>query len=466
MNVIVLLADGARADWLASAMDSGAVPALARLRDEAAFHGVTSVFPTVTGPAYTPFLMGRFPGGVGLPGLRWFDRARSACHWPDYTRSYTGYQLLYANRDLDPRAPTIYELVADSVGVLSPITRGLHGDRKRMSLSARSALRAAFTHFRGDTAAMLQVDHEVAHEVETIAGETRYLFAAFGSVDKFSHAKGHESPDVLNALRVVDQTVGAVREKLERRNSWQNTRLWITSDHGHSRVTRHEDLERVVAGFGHRVIAHPWVYRPGADTAVMVSGNAMAHVYVDLAKRERPLVNGFSDRARKLALKLLALPSVDLLIAPESESSCVVHSLVGGHAIVSRTGELYSYARQTGDPLSLGADLRDVSATTAHDACAATLYPDAVVQIAELAAAPRSGDIILSAALRWDFRSRYEPIPHVSTHGSLRREHVMVPLLMNHAPERTPLRTTDLFPSALAALGLPIPTGLDGESFL
>src|SRR5690348_8637165 len=147
-----------------AALQRGALPALARLRDEGGLHVVTSVFPSVTGPAYTPFLMGRFPGGVGLPGLRWFDRSRTACHWPDYSRSYTGYQLVYANRDVDPRAPTIYELVADSVGVLSPITRGLSGARKRMALSARSAVRAALTHFRGDTSAMLQVDREVARE--------------------------------------------------------------------------------------------------------------------------------------------------------------------------------------------------------------------------------------------------------------------------------------------------------------
>jgi hypothetical protein len=87
------------------------------------------------------------------------------------------------------------------------------------------------------------------------------------------------------------------------------------------------------------------------------------------------------------------------------------------------------------------------------------------VQIAELAGAKRSGDIILSSAADWDFRLRYEPMNHVSSHGSLRREHMMVPLLMNHAPARTPRRTTDLFPSTLAALGLPVPAGLDGESF-
>jgi hypothetical protein len=88
------------------------------------------------------------------------------------------------------------------------------------------------------------------------------------------------------------------------------------------------------------------------------------------------------------------------------------------------------------------------------------------VQIAHLVGAPRSGDIILSASRDWDYRAKYEPIPHVSSHGALHREHMLVPLVLNHRPSRAPLRTVDVMPSALAALGITIPKGLDGESFI
>src|SRR5688500_20342015 len=80
-----------------------------------------------------------------------------------------------------------------------------------------------------------------------------------------------------------------------------------------------------------------------------------------------------------------------------------------------------------------------------------------MVQIAHLVGAPRSGEIILSASRDWDFRARYEPIPHVSSHGALHREHMMVPLLVNRRPARAPRRTTDIMPSALAALHLDVP---------
>ena len=88
------------------------------------------------------------------------------------------------------------------------------------------------------------------------------------------------------------------------------------------------------------------------------------------------------------------------------------------------------------------------------------------MQIAKLAAADRAGDMILSASREWDFRARYEPIPHVSSHGALHREHMMVPLLLDRPAVRTPRRTADVMPSALAALGREVPPGLDGESFV
>jgi arylsulfatase A-like enzyme len=53
----------------------------------------------------------------------------------------------------------------------------------------------------------------------------------------------------------------------------------------------------------------------------------------------------------------------------------------------------------------------------------------------------------------------------VSTHGALYREHMLVPLVTSQPVRGLPRRTVDLMPSALAALGLPSPAGLDGVSF-
>src|SRR4051812_41483867 len=247
-------------------------------------HTITSCFPSVTGPAYAPFLMGRYPGPIGLPGLRWFDRAREVCTFPDYTRSYVGYQMSAVDRDISADAPTIFELAGPSVGALNVIGRGLPARDRIGAISVRSALRAARTHFSGNVAGWLQIDRDVARQVvDRIRREMpAFVFAALTGVDKVSHQRGHESPMIMDALRIVDDTAAEIRADAERAGTWDSMSLWVVSDHGHSRVTNHEDLAGIVAAAGHRTLSHPWVFTPAADVAVMVSGNAMAHLYVEL----------------------------------------------------------------------------------------------------------------------------------------------------------------------------------------
>jgi hypothetical protein len=465
VSVVILLADGARPDTLAAALDSGALPALSRMRAEGGLHTVTSCFPSVTGPAYAPFLMGRFPGPVGLPGLRWFDRERTACTFPDYSRSYVGYQMSAVNRDVDPAAPTIFELAGTSLGALSVITRGLATRQRIGSITPRSALRAARTHFSGDLAGWLAIDRDSADEVvrRVRIEQPDFVFAALTGVDKVSHARGQDSPMTIEALRIVNDTAAQIRDDAERSGRWDDMHLWVVSDHGHSRVTSHEDLAGVVERAGHRTMSHPWVVTLGAEVGVMVSGNAMAHLYCDVRSRMRPSMD--VPRWRALCDVLLERPSVDLLGFRRGER-VVVRTASRGDAFLWRTGRDYHYVRDSGDPLGVGGDVCAATDDEAHDLTIDTDYPDSIVQLAHLVTSPRSGDIVLSAARDWDFRARYEPIRHVSSHGALHREHMLVPLLTNRPLAATPRRTVDVMPSALAALGAPMPAILNGRSFL
>jgi Type I phosphodiesterase / nucleotide pyrophosphatase len=465
LSVVILLADGARPDTLDAAVRSGALPALARLRDEGGMHTITSCFPSVTGPAYAPFLMGRFPGPIGLPGLRWFDRARQVCTFPDYTRSYVGYQMSAVDRDIAADAPTIFELCNGSIGALNVIGRGLPRRDRIGSITALSALRAARTHFTGNVAGWLQIDRDVADQVTRGIRDKQpeFVFAALTGVDKVSHARGQSSPMIMDAMRIVDDTAAQIRADAERSGRWEEMSLWVVSDHGHSRVTNHEDLAGVVAAAGHRTMSHPWVFTPSPDVAVMVSGNAMAHLYLDVRSQRAP-GDALGGRWTRLLDELLERASVDIALVPGA-SDVVIHGK-SGRATARVDGHRYHYQRDTGDPLGVGRDLDGVSSDDAYDATIDGDYPDGVVQIVHLARSPRSGEIILSAARDWDFRAHYEPIPHVSSHGALHREHMLVPLLVNRPVRGRPRRTVDVMPSALEALGKRVPAGLDGESFL
>src|SRR5206468_2934453 len=157
-----------------------------------------------------------------LPGLRWFDRERQTTSWPDHTRSYVGYQMGAVDRDIAPDAPTIFELSASSLGALNVIGRGLPTTHRIGSITPRSAFRAARTHFSGNVAGWLQIDREVADTVARRIRDDRpdFVFAALTGVDKVSHARGHRSPMILDALRIVDNAAARIRADAERDGRW------------------------------------------------------------------------------------------------------------------------------------------------------------------------------------------------------------------------------------------------------
>jgi arylsulfatase A-like enzyme len=292
----------------------------------------------------------------------------------------------------------------------------------------------------------------------------RYAFAALTGIDKTSHAAGQDSSIVRDAMRIVDDTVAQIRSDAERDGRWRKMHLWVGSDHGHSPVRDHEDLTALLADWGYTTLSHPWAFNIAADVAVMVSGNAMAHLYLNLDQKTRPWWPSLAEKWSDLVERLLSRPSVDLLILPTSPSSCDILGTGRGAATLKWSESRYDYTPMTGDPLDIGGQ-RSLDDAEAYDATIESDYPDALVQIAHLMASARSGDIILSAARDWDYRAKYEPIRHVSSHGALHREHMLVPLLLNRAPLRAPRRTVDAMPSALAALGITPPKTLDGVSF-
>ncbi|HEY8713346.1 MAG TPA: alkaline phosphatase family protein, partial [Thermoanaerobaculia bacterium] len=254
----MIIADGVRPDVLARAIDKGQLPALAALRDEGSFSTITSAFPSVTGPAYAPFIMGRYPGSVGLPGLRWYDRSRRIAGLSGHARSYVGADMRFVDRDIDRASPTIFELAKPSMGALSVITRGLRrGDR--IGQSAGFVARAAATHFRGNVPGWLAIDRRVGEEVARRLRTRRMKFAflALTGIDKTSHAAGQDAAIVGDAMRIVDDTVAQIRSDAERDGRWNRMHLWVGSDHGHSPVREHEDLTGLLAGWGYTTLAHP-----------------------------------------------------------------------------------------------------------------------------------------------------------------------------------------------------------------
>ncbi len=469
-RLLLVVADGVRADVLTEEIDAGHLPAMARLRDAGGLYPVSSSFPSVTGPAYAPFVMGRHPAHVGMPGLRWFDRARSLRWSPGQARSYSGVDIWHVDGDLDRDRPTLYDLAQPSLAGLMMIARGAtHGHVGR---GIRWSLRAAQAHFRGDLTSWRRVEQMAVNEFMRRFTKRQPRLAMLGilSADKLAHAHGADSDVVRRSIRDVDEAITRALA-IATAGGWADTlRIWVVGDHGHAPVSQHDDLHGWLNGQGHRVLAHPHMYVRRADMALMVGGNSMGHLYLDPSERTRRWWPALSARWERTAEALIARPSIDLAaVGIDGDTVRVMHAERGVAEIRrSHAGHdaRWSYDAHSGDPLQLGGSLHNLSADDAWTASLTSPYPDAIVQLSSLIPSPRGGDIVLSAAEGWDLRSRFEPTPHVSTHGALLRDQMTVPLILDAPPLREPQRTTDVVPSALDILGI---TGhgqdFDGRSF-
>ncbi|HEX4932071.1 MAG TPA: alkaline phosphatase family protein, partial [Gemmatimonadaceae bacterium] len=255
-TLLLIVADGVRPDVLGRRLAEGHLPNLAARRARGALYEVSSVFPSVTGPAYAPFLMGRFPAQVGIPGLRWFDRARERCRIPPFARSYSGPEIWWLDHDLDPGHPTLLELATPSVAGASMLGRGARG-RRHPGRGVSWMLRAMAPHFRGDLAAWRRLEGEVAHVIlgHLRRRRPRIAVMAFLLPDKFAHKYGADTPPVHASLGDLDAFVGEATE-IARRNGWEDRLdVWVVADHGHATVTRHDDIADSIRDGGWRVLA-------------------------------------------------------------------------------------------------------------------------------------------------------------------------------------------------------------------
>ena len=232
------------------------------------------------------------------------------------------------------------------------------------------------------------------------------------------------------------------------------------------RVDRHDDVGLALEAAGLATLYHPVVWRRDPSVAVMVSGNAAAHVYLrpgvrrdfrwplsDIEGGEVPGVPTW------MVQRLLGLDGVALVAATEGDD-VVVLSRDGRARLAAAGPGLVSYTPERGDPLRLGTG----ATLPPADWLEATIespFPDAPVQLLQLFRSPRTGDLVLAAAPGADLRGPWEIPEHRSGHGSLVADHMRC-LVAANRPLAGPLRTADLYPLILRHLGHAIPDGIDG----
>jgi len=473
-SCLMILADGARAEMFEALLAQGNLPEISEhVVERGSYRRGTSTFTSTTGPAHIPLLTGCFPGTVGVPGYRWFDREAYRGYGPAAPRSlrsYNGPEAAWFDRDMDVAHPTLYELIPDSLGVFGLMTRGL--EKERNLYSREKPFIWCHSHWFHDYE---RADRWASKAlVEASAAKSRFRFVAFPGIDWNCHYIGVDCPEAIESYRLLDGAVGAAAAKLRELGTYDETMIAIVSDHGHRQVDTHFDL---AVSFGSRhgikTAYHSWpAFRPSFDAVVCVSGNGMAHVYLrgeDGSWSTRPSRDVIERRHPGLLSSLLTEDAIDILITRgEGEAALVVESERGMADLSEKGpgGEIAYSLREGGDPFGWDGLAERMTSREALECTVETEYPDALVQIAQLFRTRRTGDIVVSASAGFDLRERFEWPEHFSSHGGIIRDHMLVPVASSVPLRDGPVRTADIATTVLDYLGVPVPPGVDGESRL
>ncbi|HYH60322.1 MAG TPA: alkaline phosphatase family protein, partial [Solirubrobacterales bacterium] len=467
---LMILADGARAETFESLLASGELPQIREhVVERGSYRRGTSTFTSTTGPAHIPLLTGCFPGTVGVPGYRWFDRDAYR-GWgpaaPHALRSYNRPEVAFLAKDMDQAQPTLYELIPDSVGVFGLMNRGL--EKERNLRSREKPFIWSHSHWFHDYE---RADRWAGDAmVEAAALDSRFRFVAFPGIDWNCHYIGEDSPEATRSYKGIDEAVGKAAQALIRKGTYDETMITIVSDHGHRRIHTHFDLAVEIGRVhGIKTAYHSWpAFRPSFDGVVCVSGNGMAHIYLkgeDGTWRTRPSRETIRARHAGLLEWLVATPAVDIVTTRgDAEGELVVESRRGVADLrETRADGWIRYAVRDGaDPFGFCALPGEMSSREALETTAETEYPDALAQIAQLFRTGRTGDIVVSATPGFDLRERFEWPEHVSSHGGLIRDHMLVPFASSVPLQEGPVRTADIATTVLDYLGVSAPPGVDG----
>lgn len=465
------LIDGARLDTFGELLERGDLPNIARyLVEPGCFRAATTVFPSVTGVAYVPYLTGLFPGPANIPGYRWFDREHYQKRPVSLMRfrSYHGLGSYLMDRDLSPAATTLFEILKPCTNIFSGISRGT-GWRRNAAYFRRIPAALKFL----QTGSWDHIDRAGEEYLLSAALrlKERFTFHTTYSIDEYSHHHGPFSARVRARYLDFDRILGRLCAALRSTGQLDGSLLALGADHGHTEVHRHFDLERFFERLGLKTLYFPKHVRRwfDADAAVMVAGNGMGHVYLRGPHpwTARPPAEEHLERHPRLIEDLLAEPAIDQVIYRRADGAVEVRSERGA-ATVSVEGDRVCYRSAGPDPFGYPKLPAEMTRAEALEYTAATEYPDAPVQVTQVFESPRAGDFLVTARRGCDLRVRHERVVHRSCHGTLHREHMTVPFAINHPMvARTP-RSVDVFRTVLTLLGRAdaIRRGLDGMHLL
>lgn len=464
-SCIFIMADGARADVFSELLNSGDLPNISKyLVEKGCYKEAVTVFPSTTGPAYTPYIFGKYPGRCNLPGIRWLDRDayNDKLLSFDRFRSYIGLETYFMNRDVSLDYQTLFEIFPRNVNIFNELSRGA-GFKNDKTLFSKLYYKVK-SHFTDKSDEVDLVARRIL--LQSLKEYPDFIYAVFLGIDTYSHLNHPFHKKVINSYRRIDEMIGLLAKNLESEGRLEETLIIVASDHGLTQTHSHFDSLEFMNHQGYKTFYYPNVFKhfTDADAASLISGNAMANIYVK-SKDGWGRKSTFEELAG-LVDNFIERPEVDIVAGLDHKGRSRIKSTMGEAVTwIDKDGNI-NYQKIKGDPFNYNGMPKKMSSEEALAYSFNTEYPDALLQIIQLLESPRTGDLILSAGPGYDLRAKHENPEHLSSHGALFRDHMLVPLVMNAKVNKEFIRTVDIFPTILSFLGQPIPNNIDGISLV
>ena len=472
---IFILIDGVPHEIFKALIENGDLPNIKKyVVDQGSLNKAVSVFPSTTGPAFIPFFMGLYPGTANLPGIRWLSKSNFQ-NPHRFKRpgicSYMGIDGLSFEADVPSNFKTLFNFFSPVSNIYNPVICGCPPS-KDLTGSIKPFI-YTYAHFSHRWRFVNQI--AVRHLHKAAEAGDQFIMCLFPAVDTFSHLTAIQSPQVLRTYREIDTAIGHLVHILQKANTLQETLILITSDHGMTNTHTHIDIPQHLDDGGWRCLHYPKIWRQGAVSASMVSGNGMTNLYFKNSSAEK----GWGERTPFEKLyqmgvigSLIELEGVGL-VAGQSETGDIIVQSRGGQGRISCHAQgtdlekpqsvattfkcadalRFSYEFTGTDPLGYGVHYKNLSSRKALRETYESPYPDGIVQLWQVFKSERTGDLVLSAESGYDLRARYEVPEHHTTHGGLIAEHMHIPLATNYPIVEQYIRSVDVFPTVLNLCG-------------
>ncbi|MEW6680431.1 MAG: alkaline phosphatase family protein, partial [bacterium] len=452
---IFFLIDGARYDVTKELLADGKLPNIEKyfLKNGSFLKGF-SVLPTTTGPAHIPFLFGVFPGVANIPGIRWFDKSIKS-FWNKH-RSYVGPGSYFMGNDVKREYRSLFEYFSSPSNIFGSLDR-CYGTRLR-NTRIEKLLWFLFAHYSNRWE--LVDDYAGKRLILSLKGGCDFIFAVFPAIDELSHLTHPYHHKVLNSYLKIDRIVKDTCRCLEGQNILESTLLVMASDHGLTKTETHISLVDLLKEHGFNPLYYPKIFKRGYDSVVMESGNAMSLIYfLDQPSQPKTIDEIMRDkRKRRLIDTLLNKEGIEFIVFRLKNRGVCVLNLTGRLSIYNRNNGYYFKIKGI-NPLGFpnpGFIPEEDSILLTQD----SPFPDSIKQLDQIFLSGRSGDIIVLSKKGYDLREKHEWPEHKSSHGSLIREHMEVPIFINYPIHTNPIRTVDLFSTILKLLGKTLPQNI------